>query len=102
MLILVPLVLAFAPAVAARQGAPAVAARDRAAAASLDSGVGCRSVSVTSTTRPPSRRLFSASQTPDLQITTTFPTTLTGSRRLVLRVLTPQGYLYQRFSIPFD
>jgi hypothetical protein len=92
MLILAALVLALAPAPAARERTPAV---------SVGSGAGCRTLSVTSATQA-NRRAFSASQTLDLQITTTFPNTLTGSRRLKLLLLTPQGYPYQRFSIPFD
>jgi hypothetical protein len=82
--------------------APALAARERTQASSAGSGAECRTLSVTSATQETGRRVFSASQTPNLHITTTFPTTLTGSRRLQLRLLTPQGHLYQRFSIPFD
>jgi hypothetical protein len=93
MLILAFLVLALGRAPAAREQTPA---------AYTGSGGGCLGVSVTSTTQATNRSRFSASQTPDVQITTTFPNTLTGSRRLQLRVLTPQGHLYQRFSIPFD
>jgi hypothetical protein len=92
MLILLALVLALAPAPAARERTPV----------SAGSGAGCRTVSVTSATQQTNRRLFSASQTLELKITTTFPNTLTGSRRLQLRLLTPQGHLYQAFSIPFD
>src|SRR5262245_29704844 len=93
MLILASLVLALAPAAAARERMPVE---------SVGSSQECRTIKVTSPTHETGRSFFSASQTPDLQITTTFPNALTGSRRLQLRVLTPQGYLYQRFSIPFD
>src|SRR5262249_41046991 len=93
MLILASLLLALAPASAAHERMPAVSG------ASTGS---CRTVSVTSETQQTSRAFFSASQTPEIRITTTFPNSLTGSRRLLLRVLTPQGHLYQPFSIPFD
>src|SRR5262245_15077253 len=91
-MLILALVLALAPASVARERTPAVTAGPADA---------CRTLSVTSTLQT-GRRYFSASLTPDLQITTTFPGTLIGNHRLLLRILTPQGHLYQRFSIPFD
>jgi len=93
MLILATLVLALAPA---------PAARERRTPPGPTGPGECPAVRVTSPQLQPGRGAFSASRALDLRITTAFPRTLEGKHRLHLRVLTPQGHLYQKFSVPFD
>jgi hypothetical protein len=85
MLTLVPLVLALASEPAERNGRKQ-----------------CEAVRVTSPEQDPKQGVFSASEAQDLRITTTFSRRLEGRHRLQLQVLTPQGHLYQKLSVPFD
>jgi hypothetical protein len=100
MLILISLVLALAPESAVRERrAPTGSEQHVTAVAPL---LACEGVHVTSPQQHRRRRAFSAGEARDLRITTTFPRELTGRHRLQVRVLTPQGHLYQKFSVPFD
>ena len=61
----------------------------------------CVALQVTSPQAETDRTDFSAGEVLDLRISTSFRR-LTGPHRLELRVYTPQGFLYQRFAVPFD
>jgi hypothetical protein len=103
MLTLISLVLALASESAARdRRTPSGSDQGASSQVRPSRGERCEGVHVTSPQQERRRRAFSASEARDLRITTTFPRELEGRHRLQLRVLTPQGHLYQKFSVPFD
>jgi hypothetical protein len=103
MLILISLVLALAPESAVHDRRAPTGSEQGTSSQVRQSRVElCEGVHVTSPQQERKRRAFSASEARDLRITTTFPKELQGPHRLQLRVLTPQGHLYQKFSVPFD